>query len=142
MIHDFSTRHPDIIRLLKKEVGSPFTVWQRIKMKGIGSGRLKIAASSPRISALLGDANVMKFMSIEMRPKGIIIHFKRNLVHYIWPIPYVKLAIYNTEKISFHSEGEYITVYPTHLKHDGRRFVKKIGMYKLDYLMATGYNVQ
>ncbi len=141
MIHDFSTRHPDIIRKVDGELGKPFSVWQRIKMRGIGSGRLRIDKSSPQISDLLGDNDVLKFISVELRPKGIIIHFKRNLVHYIWPIHYTKLAIYNTEKISFHSQGEFITVHPTHLKYDGRYFVRKIGMLKLDYLMEEGYHV-
>lgn len=142
MIHDFSTRDPDIIRLINKELGKPFPVWQRVKMRGIGSGRLRIIGSSPRIATLLGNRDVLKFMSIELRPKGIIIHFKRNLVHYVWPIPYIKLAVYSTEKISFHSQGEYISVYPKYLKHDGRKFVKKIGMLKLDYLMAHGYSME
>jgi hypothetical protein len=66
VIHDFSTRNPNIIRKVDGELGKPFSLLQRIKMRGIGSGRLRIDKCSPLISDLLGDNGVLKFISVDV----------------------------------------------------------------------------
>jgi hypothetical protein len=39
--------------------------------------------------------------SIELRPKGIIVHFKSRLDTYALPIPYHKLSIYKGEAATY-----------------------------------------
>lgn len=63
-------------------------------MGGIGSGKLMITQTSIDIHNLLVlDQNINQ-CNIELRPKGIIIHFRSLLETYGLIIPYYKLKLY------------------------------------------------
>ena len=106
----FNTTHND--KKIKKQindlVGQPFSFWQALKLKGIGSKRMVIDEVSPNLQPVLNTVNDVNYGSIELRPKGIIIHIGKGLQRFSWAIPYFRLVIYKTNGASIHADGRFI----------------------------------
>ncbi|MFT4831863.1 MAG: hypothetical protein ACI815_001514 [Psychroserpens sp.] len=94
MLVNVSYNNKDITRKVDEEVGKPFTLKERFALKGIGSPKLFITASSTGIRDLLILDNNLDSCNIEMRPKGIIVRFRSLLETFALVIPYYKLTIY------------------------------------------------
>jgi len=91
---NISYNEPKIRTTIDDLIGKPFTLRERWSMGGIGSGKLMITQTSIDIHNLLVlDQNINQ-CNIELRPKGIIIHFRSLLETYGLIIPYYKLKLY------------------------------------------------
>ncbi len=88
MIRNFSYNNQQIKAETDREVGIAFGWFQRIKMGGIGSKRMQILESSQALWELLSYQRSTKYCYIELRPKGIIIHFRSILETIGWVIPF------------------------------------------------------
>ena len=95
MLKNVSYNNPKQEDEINNFVGKPFSLIERLKMKGIGSGKL-----------LILDQNINQ-CNIERRPKGILIYFRVLLETYALIIPYYKLVIF---KVDSH-------VYTIHIDH-------------------------
>jgi len=94
MLVNISYNEPKIRTTIDDLIGKPFTLRERWSMGGIGSGKLMITQTSIDIHNLLVlDQNINQ-CNIELRPKGIIIHFRSLLETYGLIIPYYKLKLY------------------------------------------------
>jgi len=94
MFVNISYNEPKIKSTIDDLIGKPFTLRERWSMGGIGSGKLMITQTSIDIHNLLVlDQNINQ-CNIELRPKGIIIHFRSLLETYGLIIPYYKLKLY------------------------------------------------
>ena len=80
MICDYSQRLPDDTFRINKLLGEPFSLKQRIKMGGNGSPRFIIEKVSENLEEKLTVFDTINYGSVELRPNGIIIHFKNNLI--------------------------------------------------------------
>ena len=58
------------------DIGKPFSLQNRWKMGGIGSGKLVIKSSSLEIHNLLILDNNINTCNIEIRPMGVIVRFE------------------------------------------------------------------
>ena len=134
MIVNYSSRPVRLTREINELVGKPFPFKSRLILGGIGSHRMNIKKSSEDIFNKLSKFESIKYASIELRPNGIIIHFKNNLIHYVWAIPYYKLSVYQTDYDSIYSEGSFINFSKTHLKQSNTKFFKKLMNLRLEYL--------
>lgn len=103
MILNVSYNDAKIRQEINAAVGKPFGFIQRIKMKGIGSGRLIIFECSPDIKRLISKNVDTAYTNIEIRPKGIIVGIKSVGENFAWAIPYYKLSIFKT--------ANYLAVY-------------------------------
>ena len=74
-------------------VGKPYTIFQRLRIGGIGSSKLIINKADSKISNLLNLDNNINKCNIEIRPKGIIIRFRSLLETYGLIIPFFKLKL-------------------------------------------------
>lgn len=92
-------------RLVNEEVGEPFSLVERIKQGGIGSQRMLIKGASEDLAKCLAPDQDLKYASIELRPKGIIVYLRNKVNEYIWVIPYYKLSVYKSEFFSLHADG-------------------------------------
>lgn len=126
MIVDYSTRPVRITREINELVGKPFSFKMRLIMRGIGSHRMKIEKSSIEIYEKLSKFQQIKYGSVELRPKGILVHFKDNLTHWVWVIPYYKLVLYQTDYDSIHADGNFLNFNKVSLKQTNELFFKKI----------------
>ena len=94
MLINISYSDKRIEKKINSMVGSPFSLTDRIKKKGVGSPRFKINKSSEKINNLLVLDQNINYCNIELRPKGIIIRFRSLLETYGLIIPFYKLNIH------------------------------------------------
>jgi hypothetical protein len=99
----WNTSHSDsrIERQISALVGESFSILQRFERRGIGSPKLEILQASTELYNILAVNQDRLRCSIELRPKGVIIHFKSRLDTYALPIPYHKLSVYKGESNSY-----------------------------------------
>jgi hypothetical protein len=76
----------------------------------------------------------INYCSVELRPKGILFHINKGLQNFSWAIPYYKLAIFKSETLSFHSNGNFIKVNNKHLAKKNITFITKIIEHKNKFL--------
>ncbi len=94
MLLNISYNRPDIREKINTEVGRPFTLMERFRLKGTGSPKLHITSTSLEIHNLLVLDNNMNTCNIELRPKGLIIMFRSLLETFALVIPFYKLHLY------------------------------------------------
>ena len=126
--------------ILFEIVGRAFSLIERIRLKGIGSGKLIIIDASEEIIELLKLDNNINYCNIELRTNGIIIRFRSLLETYGLIIPYYKLVIYKGESniYSFYKDNYYIKFMADNKKTS--LFVKKIVRLKIKFQNKVGYN--
>ncbi|WP_425392160.1 hypothetical protein [Ekhidna sp.] len=106
----FDTSYPDkeTTRKINKAVGLPYSWKERWKMGGIGSRRMTIHAISEDYKKYLNADHYISTASIELRPKGIILHFRHKLQVYSWIMPYEALTIDFNEYLKLESSDQFI----------------------------------
>ena len=136
MLLNVSYNNPKVKNKIIEEVGLPFTLRERIKMKGIGSSKLFITATSVQINNLLILDSYINTCNIEMRPKGILVGFRSLLESYVLVIPYYKLKLYKgkAEEYSIYRDNYFIKIRALAKDKSTHKFVKKIMDYKAEYL--------
>ena len=82
MLLNVSYNDPNQEQTITNLVGKPFSLRDRIKFSGVGSPKLHIVSSSPKIANLLLLDNNLDVCNIEIRPKGIILRFRSLLETY------------------------------------------------------------
>ena len=106
----FRTTYKDSVQeaLVNDLVGQPFSLLNRINMKGVGSKRLIIANLSPGLFSTLNKIADINYCNIELRPGGIIVRINKSLETFAWVIPYYHLVVYKTSCISIHAQGNFV----------------------------------
>ena len=130
MLLNISYNDPTVKRKIVKAVGRPFSLQQRWKLGGIGSQKLMINSASIDIHNLLILDNNLKSCNLELRPLGIIVHFRSLLETYGLIIPYYKLKIYKgkAKEYSLYIDQHYIKIFVDSEKNHA--FFKKVGSQK------------
>lgn len=132
MLVNISYNRPAISEKIKNKVGKPFTLMERVKLKGTGSPKLHITSTSIDIHNLLILDNNANVCNVEMRISGIIVMFRSLLETYALVIPYYKLNLYKGKAEEY---SIYIDHYFIKVKADTpgiHKFFKKILDYKAD----------
>jgi len=112
MLLNVSYNDPKQEQTITDLVGKPFSLRDRIKFSGVGSPKLQIVSSSPKIANLLILDNNLDVCNIEIRPKGISV-FKGKSNSY-----------------SIHADGQKIEIHSD--KHTSK-FFSKIMEFKAKY---------
>jgi len=121
-------------------VGKSFSFLERIKQGGIGSSRLIIESISPKLDLGKLKFSETDFGNIELRPKGIIVHYTRKLERFSWIIPYYRLVIYNSQFFSIHANGNFIQFSKNKNYIANKKFIDKMIGIKNDYLNLSYYD--
>ena len=113
MLLNISYNDPTVKRQIEKAVGRPFSLQQRWKLGGIGSQKLMINSASIDIHNLLILDDNLKSCNLELRPLGIIVHFRSLLETYGLIIPYYKLKLYKgkAKEYSLYIDQYYIKIF-------------------------------
>ncbi len=140
MIKNLSYNSKKNRTILSEIVGRPFSFIERIRLNGIGSGKLIIIDASEEIVELLRLDNNINYCNIELRTNGIIIRFRSLLETYGLIIPFYKLVIYKGESkiYSFYKDKYYIKFMADNKKTS--LFVKKIVGLKIKFQNKVGFN--
>lgn len=133
MLLNISYNDPKQEQNITDMVGKPFSLRDRIKFSGVGSPKLQIMSSSPKIANLLLLDNNLDVCNIEIRPKGIIVRFRSLLETYALVIPFYKLSVFKGTSTSYsiHADGQKIEVQTS--KSTSKFFSKVMGR-KADYM--------
>ncbi len=133
MLLNVSYNNPKQEQMITDLVEKPFSLRDRIKFSGIGSPKLQIVGSSPKIANLLILDNNLDVCNIEIRPKGIIVRFRSLLETYALVIPFYKLSVFKGTSTSYsiHSDGQKIELQAS---KDTTKFLSKIMRIKARYM--------
>jgi len=121
-------------------VGKPLNLMKRIKQGGIGSSRLMIHKISPKLNLSKLKFSEIDYANIELRPKGIIVHFTKKLERFSWIIPYYRLVVYNTQSFSIHANGNFIQFLKNKNYKENKKFIDKMIQFKNDFLNLEYYD--
>lgn len=124
-----NTSYPDKKRTQKinKLVGKPFSLFERLKMRGIGSPRLQIIDASPAISDCFRVGNGNKHCNIELRPQGLILWFRVAQETFAWAIPFFHLSIFKSlDYYTIHGSGNYAKIKPAYSKQKIDTFIQRL----------------
>tara|TARA_B100001059_G_C17508337_1_gene414520 strand:- start:128 stop:529 length:402 start_codon:yes stop_codon:yes gene_type:complete len=111
-------------------LGNPFTIFERIKLRGVGSPKYIISQTDSIITNLLNLDNNTNQCNIELRPKGIIVSFRSLLETYALIIPFYKLKLFKGQSnvYSIYIDKYFIKILAKNKnEHD---FIKKINKFK------------
>ncbi|MAH82403.1 MAG: hypothetical protein CMC21_04025 [Flavobacteriaceae bacterium] len=133
MLLNLSYNDQSLKEKINLSVGSPFSLLERLKKKGVGSPRLIISESSINIHNLLILDKNINFCNIEIRPKGIIIRFRSLLETYGLVVPFYKLKLYKgkANQYSIYNDSTFIKIEVK--KIDDHAFFKKLSTEKNSY---------
>ncbi|AFL80138.1 hypothetical protein Aeqsu_0629 [Aequorivita sublithincola DSM 14238] len=128
MLIQVSYNDKEITRKINEELGKPFNIKERFKMRGIGSPKLILTETSIQISNLMNLDNNRNVCNIEMRPKGIIVGFRSKLNSYALIIPYYKLVVYKgkAEEYSIYKDDYFLKIEAKAKDKSVHSFVKKV----------------
>lgn len=140
MIFDTSYANKDYTKESNQMVGKAFSFFEKLKIGGIGSSRLVIDKLSPKLQPKNMESIAIKYANIELRPKGIIIHFTNKLDRYSWIIPYYRLVVYSTQTYSIHSNGNFMQFKKNKNYQDNKKFLHKMAGLKNNFLNLSYYD--
>lgn len=128
MLLNVSYNNPGIRRQIETEIGKPYSIKERLKLKGVGSPRLVIAQASVQIHNLLILDNNRNYANIELRPNGILLGFRSLLESYALVIPFHKLTIYKTDSntYTFHRDNYFVRIDVRDRDKSVHRFIQKL----------------
>ncbi len=120
------------IETIHQIVGDKYSFIERIKMKGIGSGQLKVVSYSENLNDCFSDNHDIKFVIIELRKNGIIIYIRNYINNYVWLVPFYQLSIFKSDFYSIHTNGTFIKIDLSSIKGNNASFMKKLQEKKLE----------
>jgi len=120
-------------------VGEPYSFFTKLRMKGIGSGRMIIDKVSPKLNRALLNGPDLNYANIELRPKGILVRITRRLDNFTWIIPYYQLYTYMTNGLSIHGQGEFLHFRNDRFYKNNKEFIRK--MLNLKVIFTKDYYI-
>ncbi|MEL0650704.1 hypothetical protein V6246_04670 [Algibacter sp. TI.3.09] len=121
-------------------VGKAFSFLEKIKMGGIGSSRFMIEEISEKLQPKNLQTLATNYANIELRPKGIIVHFTNRLDRYSWIIPYYRFVTYSTKTYTIHGNGHFIKFKKNKNYSDNKKFIDKMINLKISFLQLDYYD--
>jgi hypothetical protein len=113
-------------QLFDNFVGKPYTFFEAIKRRGIGSKRMIVDKVSPNLNPILNTVSDINYANIEMRKKGILIHITKGLKNFTWAIPFYHLVLYKTDGMSIHAQGRFIHFKKSKNFYENKNFLRSL----------------
>lgn len=140
MLFNTSYKNEDYVNESNHVLGNAYSFLEKLKMRGVGSSRLVISELSPLLTPQNMQEIAINYASIELRPKGIIIHFSNRLDRYSWIVPYYRLVIFSAETFSIHANGKFIKFKKDKNYKDNKMFIDKMTSLKNAFLNLKYHN--
>ena len=140
MILNTTYFNKDHKQLLEDLVGRSFTLFESLKMKGVGSKRMIIGEVSPNLKSYMNTVSDINYANIELRKNGILVYINKGLQNFTWAIPYYQLVMYKTNGASIHAQGKFIRFKMNRTFKENKRFFEKMLDKKIKY--DQHYNFQ
>lgn len=91
-------------------IGKPMGYSVFRKKRGIVSDKLLVHSVSKNLKPYFDTEVSQQFVSIELRPKGVIVTAHGFKCDYIWSIPFYHLNIFQSDHFSIHALGAFIKI--------------------------------
>jgi hypothetical protein len=140
MLFNTSYKNTEYITESNNLVGQAFSLMEKIKIGGIGSSRLVIEELSAKLQPKNLQPIDINYANIELRPKGVIIHFTNKLDRYSWIIPYFRLVTYSNNTFSIHANGNFIKFKKNKNYENNKKFIAKMIDLKISHLDLGYYD--
>ncbi|MEX6626382.1 hypothetical protein [Tenacibaculum salmonis] len=140
MLFNTTYTNKNYITESKQKLGKAFSFFDKIKIGGVGSSRFIIKELSTKLQPKGNELYAIKYANIELRPKGVIIHFTNKLGRYSWVIPYYRIVIYSNETFSIHANGNFIQFKKNKNYKENKKFIQKMTDFKNTFLNLNYYD--
>ena len=125
-IYNISYRDKEQDKLINLELGRPYSILDKIKIGGVGSRRMVLEGFSSEVKSLKSKVSGLQYGSIEIRPKGIILHINRGLDVFAWTIPFYHLSIFNGNSLKIHGGADYVQFVKEKSWEENRGFFERL----------------
>ena len=132
MLFNTTLNNKDAAANINEMLGKSYSFIKGVKLGGVGSKRMVIAAVSPGFSNLINVISDINYGNIELREKGILVHVNKGLKNFSWAIPYYQLHTYKTEGFSIHAQGNFVRFKNNKLLKENKKFIQKIVNFKIE----------
>lgn len=88
MVLDTTYYNKEHRQIFENFVGKPYTFFEAIKRRGVGSKRMIVDKVSVNLNPILNTVSDLNYANIEMRKKGILIHITKGQQNFTWAIPF------------------------------------------------------
>ncbi len=127
MFFDVSYHKKDVDEEIRVLIGSPYSLWDRLKMGGVGSQRFIVSGGNEALTALMEQSSSMHFCNIELRQKGVVVWFRIKLDNYALAIPYHLLSVQKSDNQLRLMGGEWkVILTPANNARLDNRFILKM----------------
>ena len=90
MVLDTTYYNKEHKELFDNFVGKPYTFFEAIKRRGVGSKRMIVDMVSPNLNPILNTVSDLNYANIEMRKNGILVHITKGHKNFTWAISSLK----------------------------------------------------
>lgn len=136
MILETTLQEDETLKTINEQVGNPYTLWQRFKMGGIGSKRMMVEKASPHFDTYLSMNEDLTYANIELRPKGILLHFNKRLRQFVWIVPYFDLQIIQNLYFQIKAKDFFLQFDKNNYFIENEAFIQRLIALKKEYLSA------
>jgi hypothetical protein len=126
MIIDSTIQTPEVKRKMSEKVGEPYGFIERLKMRGVGSKRMRIHSASEHFEPFFSNQQDSIYCNIELRKAGIVVHFKKYQTLYSWLIPNGSLRIKSGEYYTLKAENHTLLLKKDRLFTENKVFLERI----------------
>ena len=140
MLFNTTETNKDFLKAAQDTVGKAFSFLEKIKLGGVSSGKVEVAEFSEKLQPEDLLPSTINYATIELRPSGVIVHFKNGINRYSWIIPYYRLVIYHTRTFTIHANGHFIKLKRNKNYQDNKKFLDKMIDLKNDSLDLEYYD--
>lgn len=126
MVLDTTYYNKEHRQLFEDFVGKPYSFFEAIKRRGVGSKRMIVDKVSPNLNPILNTVSDLNYANIEMRKKGILVHVTKGQQNFTWAIPFYHLVLYKTDGMSIHAQGKFIHFKKSRNFYENKRFLSSL----------------
>lgn len=127
MLLNVSSQRKENKNLIKAKVGEPFGLFERIKMRGIGSQKFISSSSNKEIEALFDEQTGLNHCNIELRKKGLIVWFRSKTRSWVVIMPYsTTTVVVSNGRLTLYSQKWKLKFRPASSKKIEHSFIQKI----------------
>ena len=127
MIYNVTRTDIKIDQTVDQLIGKRFGFLYKLRNGSIGSEPFIIYTSSPDFQIDFESQEYDRKCNIELRPKGIIVHFRKKSSSFIWPIPFDQLTLNQSGKLlSVHGITLYAKLKPRVKSKKNSPYIQKM----------------
>jgi hypothetical protein len=140
MIFNVTRTDRNIDRAVNEALGKRFGLLHKLTNGSIGSEPFIIETCSPDFEIDLENQDYERKCNIELRPRGIIVHYRKKSSSFIWVIPYHHLAVYQSgNQLSIYGNTVYVKLRPRMKRKKSSPFIKKMIAAKTDFSLTYDF---